>query len=127
MKSHNIEFDICFIDQSPWTARTCVLQHFKNVCKYLIVHDVDHFPLNNKWGKILESKKIDYNKKIHNMVFDDILRCHKIFYPKLEYFCPRTGPPTLLGSNLLEKSEFDNKCNELENKTNDYYNFSYFD
>ena len=115
---NNMTFEICFIDQSPWTARTHTLNYFKNSCKYLIVHDVDYFPHYKKWGTILKTEEINGNIK-HEMDFSDIVNNFKTFYPPIELFAARTGPPTLLCSNLTTTDEFNDMCNHI-----DYSNYS---
>ena len=103
----DVEFEVCFIDQSPWTARTHTLNYFKNKCKFIIVHDVDYFPANKKWGTIIDSER-QGNKVKYNMNFSDIILNHRVFYPPFSKFAGPTGPPTLLCSNLLNKEEFNN-------------------
>ena len=51
---NSFDFEVCFIDQSPWTARTHTLNYFKDKCPYIIVHDVDYFPVQNKWGQAVQ-------------------------------------------------------------------------
>ena len=105
----DMNFDICFIDQSPWTARTHTLKHYINSCKYIIVHDVDYFPNAGKWGQIINKIKTNNNKlNKFNMDFSDISKHYKIYYPPEEFFAGDTGPPTLLCSNLTTDTEFNN-------------------
>lgn len=114
---NGLSFDICFIDQSPWTARTYTMNYFKNICPYLIVHDVDYFPLNNKWGNIKKEYSLinKHNYKIikRDMDFSDVVINFKVFYPPDEYFAYKTGPPTLLCSNIISSEDFHIMCNQI--------------
>ena len=82
-------FDVIFVDQSPWIARTYTLEYFKDKAKFIIIHDADYFPIYGKWGKIINN---EYD-------FSDVCNNYK-FFP--------TIPPTLLLSNTLTKEEFEN-------------------
>lgn len=110
---NNLDFEVCFIDQSPWTARTHCLNYFKDKCKFIMVHDVDYFPINNKWGKIL-NKNCCCNEFIkYEMDFLDIVKHYKVYYPPFTYFACNTGPPTLLCSNILTDDEFNKMCENI--------------
>lgn len=115
----SLDFEVCFIDQSPWTARTHTLNYFKNKCPYIIVHDVDYFPLNNKWGKAVRVPGTE-NKKVYIMDFSDTIKNFMVYYPPLKYFAGPTGPPTLLCSNLLPEIEFNKMCENIN--YDKYYN-----
>lgn len=110
---NNMDFEVCFIDQSPWTARTHALEHYKNKCKYIIVHDVDYFPLNGKWGKATRIAS-EEGHLIHNMDFSDVVKYFKSYYPPEKFFAGPTGPPTLFCSDIAEQSEFDLMCQNID-------------
>jgi hypothetical protein len=115
----NMTFDVVFIDQSPWTARTHTLSYFKDICKFVVVHDVDYFPGNNKWGKVINripTKPIIFK---YNFDFSDILKHYKVYYPPDECFAGQTGPPTLLGSNTTTIEGFENMSKNINYDT--YY------
>ena len=116
----NMDFDVCFIDQSPWTARTYALNHYINKIKWIIVHDVDYFPNAGKWGKIL-AKIPTSNKKLnkYQMDFSDVSEHFNVYYPPDEYFAGDTGPPTLLCSNLADTTEFNEMITKIN--INQYY------
>jgi hypothetical protein len=116
---NNLDFEVCFIDQSPWTARTYTLNYFKNKCPFIVVHDVDYFPVNNKWGKAVQIP-VPNGLKVYDMNFSDILKNSKIYYPPLKYFASKTGPPTLIGSNTLTDNEFNKIINNIN--CDKYYN-----
>jgi hypothetical protein len=110
---NNLDFEVCFIDQSPWTARTHSLNYFKDKCKFIIVHDVDYFPNHNKWGKIINENRYRGRIKLE-MDFSDTVNHYKVFYPPFKYFAGPTGPPTLLCSNILTDIQFNNMCKNIE-------------
>lgn len=117
----NVQFDIVFIDQSPWTARTHCLNYFKDKAKYIVVHDVDYFPRSNKFGKVLgEYKNSDGNIKF-DLDFSDIATSFYIFYPPFEYYTYFTGIPTLLCSNVATQSEFNSMVNIINKNFSKYY------
>lgn len=102
---NSLDFEVCFIDQSPWTARTYTLNYFKDKCPYIIVHDVDYFPVHRKWGKAKRIKS-PRNLDVYDMDFSDIVKQFRVYYPPFKYFAGKTGPPTLLCSNILSDEEF---------------------
>ena len=104
---NDLKFDVCFIDQSPWTARTYCLEHFKDICPFIVVHDVDYFPGTGKWGKIINQISTQ-NKSLAKYEFDfsDKLAQFMVFYPPEIHFAGPTGPPTLLCSNIVDVCDF---------------------
>ena len=115
----NLNLEVCFIDQSPWTARTYTLNYFKNKCKMLIVHDVDYFPGHGKWGRILNRLHTNNNNIFkYEMDFSDIIKNFKVYYPPEQYFAGPSGPSTLVCSEILSKNEFDKITSTIDyNKT----------
>lgn len=82
-------WSIVFIDQTPWSARVTTMEHFKNYAEYIIIHDIDYYPTNNIFGKVLQNNTLN---------FDDISNNWKVYYP--DHPWPyKTGPPTLVFSN----------------------------
>ena len=86
-------YSIVFIDQSPWIARRWTMEHFKDTAEYVMIHDVDYFPKNDVFGKVISEFEFD---------FSDISNNFKVYYPPLPY-CYPTGPPTLVFSNRGKK------------------------
>jgi hypothetical protein len=110
----NLNFEVCFIDQSPWTAHTYTLNFFKDKSKYIIVHDVDYFPGFGKWGKINHRIHTDNNALYkYDMDFSDVVKNYKVFYPPEEYFAGASGPSTLFCSNLASSEEFNKMVNNI--------------
>lgn len=121
----NIDFDVVFIDSSPWTSRTYLLNYYINKAKYIIVHDCGYFPNNNLWGKV--DKKFRMGKYCaYSMSFNDIAKNYHVYYPYMKYFSFSCGPATLLLSNTVTKDEF-NKINKKIYENNKYYDKNIFD
>ena len=83
------KYCLVFIYQSPWDARTLTMNHFKNDSDYIMIHDVDYFPVNNIFGKEIGFRQYD---------FSDCFIKSKVYYPEEPWPAP-TGPPTLVGTN----------------------------
>ena len=47
------------------------------------------------------------------MDFSDIVKHYRVYYPPLEYFAGPTGPPTLLCSRVLNDTEFNKMCENI--------------
>jgi hypothetical protein len=102
-------FDVIFIDQNPWMARKWTMDYFKNSsAKYVIIHDVDYFPVNGIFGKRLGEFTFDFSEQ-----FKD----YNVYYPEKPWPY-KTGPPTLVGTNnnqvLFEESEILKSYNPTE-------------
>lgn len=81
------KFDLLFVDNAPWEARLYVIERFKDFIPYILLHDCDWFTKTNEiksWDKYFK-----YYAKYN---------VHKKPYV--------SGPPTLLGSNLVEDLVF---------------------
>ena len=96
IKKLNEDFEVVFIDSSPWLSRKVVWEYFKNKNFVMIIHDFDYFPNNNIIGKTISKttengiEKIEI--EIENIKF-------KLFYPPDNFFPSPTGPPTLVATN----------------------------
>ena len=90
------DYSVVFIDQCPWIARKWTLDKFKDTAEYVIIHDVDYFPVNNVFGKFISEFEFD---------FSDVSNNYKVYYPAKPFPC-NTGPPTLVLSNT-NKQIFD--------------------
>ena len=118
----DLDFDICFLDSSPWISRTVGLNYFKNKAKYILVHDVDYFPLYKKWGTIIKTNYSgDFRKISRIMDFSDVINNYHVFYPDEKYYAAETGPPTLLCSNKINGKDFENMCNKITKESVKYY------
>ena len=88
-----IPYSVVFIDSSPWESRIKAMNQFKNDAEYIIIHDVDYFPNNGLFGKIVK------NDIVPTFDFSDISNNYQLYYPKKPWPAP-TGPPTLVFSNI---------------------------
>jgi hypothetical protein len=116
----NTEFEIVFIDQSPWTARTHTLKYFINKAKYVVIHDVDYFPSAGKFGKIINVTR-NGDKHKYDIDFSDISNKYYVFYPPFEHYTLPGGIPTLLCSNIASDEEFNNIVKTIKANYNIYY------
>ncbi len=91
-------FDLCFIDQSPWLARYETLKRLKGQSRYVIVHDCDYFPIKGVFGSIIEPIRSTRNLP-GKFDFSDVFRTFKVYFPLAPWPSP-SGPPTLLGSDF---------------------------
>ena len=114
------DFEMVFLDSSPWMSRKCCFDYFLNKSKIIIIHDFDYFPNNNIIGTTISKTNVDSKEKI---VCDltGIVKNYRLFYPPYKYFIGATGPPTLICSNIMEKDEFDALMNIIEMNSASYY------
>jgi len=118
------DFDIVFIDSSPWLSRVSCLNHYLNLSKIIIIHDFDYFPGNNILGFVTSKQTNYYNGKYHERItcnLDDIVKNYKLFYPPDEYFFGTSGPPTLICSNIMSTTEFQSLMDIIEPNIDAYY------
>jgi hypothetical protein len=92
-----IDFDVCFVDQSPWQARLETIKRLRSKSRYIILHDCDFFPEHNIAGRTIVHAD-GKNNIPGTYVFDDIITYFKLYYP-LKPWPLFSGPPTLLGSD----------------------------
>lgn len=92
-----LNFDLCFVDQSPWQARTETILRMKDKVKYLILHDCDGFACE-PLGETIQP--IDGARSMPGIYdFSKAFRYFKLYWP-LKPWPGQSGPPTLLGSNF---------------------------
>lgn len=94
----SLDFDVCFIDQAPWLARYETVKKMKDKARFVIVHDVDYFPTNNIFGKLVRPT---INRNPGEFDFSEIFSTFQVYFPN-EPWPGDSGPPTLLGSNFEE-------------------------
>jgi len=117
-------FEIVFLDSSPWLSRKCCFEYYLNRSKIIIIHDFDYFPNNNIIGSVINKETKNYNGKNQEKIncnLDGIVKNYKLFYPPDEYFPGSTGPPTLVCSNIMSDSDFHRIINTIELNINSYY------
>ena len=118
------DFEIVFLDSSPWLSRKCCFEYFLNKSKIIIIHDFDYFPNNNIIGNVNNEKYTLYKGRMQKKIscnLDGIVKNYKLFYPPDEYFAGETGPPTLVCSNIMTNDEFQNLINLIQLNVNSYY------
>lgn len=119
------DFDIVFIDSSPWLSRKCCFDYFLNKAKVIVVHDFDYFPLHNIIGNVTYTENKVYNgKRIvkHNCNLEGVVKNYRLFHPPEDFFAGDTGPPTLVCSNTMDDDEFQSLIQSIENSLPSYYN-----
>jgi len=93
IKQYNLNnFEIVFIDSSPWLSRKCCFEYFLDKAKIIIIHDFDYFPINNIIGSVIsEERKIHNNKNIHKVTInlDSVVKNYKLFYPPDDFLSER--------------------------------------
>jgi len=117
-------FEIVFLDSSPWLSRKCCFEYYLNRAKIIIIHDFDYFPNNNIIGSVINKETKNYNGKNQEKIncnLDGIVKNYKLFYPPDEYFLASTGPPTLVCSNIMSDSDFQRLIHTIEVNINSYY------
>jgi hypothetical protein len=117
----DIQFEIVFIDQSPWTARLHAYNYFKDKAKYIIIHDVDYFAIHTgTLGKIV-SEVTEDGKIRAEIDYSDYVKHSYLFTPPFEYYTYHRGIPTLLCSDIANGDEFNNMVDIIKNKYASYY------
>lgn len=125
IKQNNLNnFEIVFLDSSPWLSRKCCFDYYLNKAKIIIIHDFDYFPNNNIIGSVINKETKYYNGKYQEKIncnLDGIVKNYKLFYPPDEYFPGSTGPPTLVCSNIMDDYDFQTLIKTIELNINSYY------
>jgi hypothetical protein len=121
--SMTFHIDICFIDSKPWESRVLAMNCFKNISKYVMIHDVDYFPSNGIFGHIEIFKKnvVDETLGIFShefkYIFPDISDYWKLYYPPSPWPV-ETGPPTLIFCMKEEHSKIFQEQEKQQEKLN---------
>ena len=125
VKNNLKNFEIVFIDSSPWLSRKSCFDYYLNRTKIIIFHDFDYFPINNIIGKVINKENTYYNntylEKI-NCNLDSVVKNYKLFYPPYKYFAGQSGPPTLVCSNIMDTDDFNSLIKTIEENISAYYN-----
>jgi hypothetical protein len=118
------DFEIVFLDSSPWLSRKCCFDYYLNKAKIIIIHDFDYFPNNNIIGSVINKETKYYNGKYQEKIncnLEGIVKNYKLFYPPDKYFPGSTGPPTLVCSNIMNDYDFQTLIHKIEQNINFYY------
>ena len=125
IETHNLnDFEIVFLDSSPWLSRKCCFEHYLNKAKIIIIHDFDYFPNNNIIGTVSNREIKYHNGKYQEKIFcniDGVVKNYKLFHPPDDYFPGSTGPPTLVCSNIMDDEDFKTLINTIELNIDSYY------
>jgi len=98
-RTKGFTWDLVFIDQGSWDSREECLMYYRDKAKFIVLHDSDYYPGNNRFGKLI--KPIVSNEVPGEVDYSDVFKYYKEFYPPLPWPGP-SGPPTLVGSNLVD-------------------------
>ena len=66
------DFDVVFIDSSPWMSRKCCFEYYLNLSEIIIIHDFDYFPINNIIGKVINEEITHNNGKSQRKIKCDL-------------------------------------------------------
>ncbi len=125
IKQNNLnDFQIVFLDSSPWLSRKCCFDYYLNIAKIIIIHDFDYFAINNIIGSAINKETKYHNGKNQQKIIcnlDGIVKNYKLFYPPDEYFPAPSGPPTLVCSNIMNDDDFQTLIKTLEVNVKSYY------
>jgi hypothetical protein len=125
IKQHKLnDFEIVFIDSSPWLSRKCCFDYYLDKSKIIIIHDFDYFSCHNIIGSVINKETKYHNGKYQEKIncnLDGIVKNYKLFYPPDEYFAGPTGPPTLVCSNIMNDNDFQTLIKNIEMNMKLYY------
>jgi hypothetical protein len=100
-----VNWGLVFVDNGTWKSRILVINRYKNIADYIIVHDCDYFPNNGFFGEIV--------RNVEKRTYD------KVFKYWIEFFvedCEKGSPPTLLGSNKIDLKDIEIKGMIISNR-----------
>jgi hypothetical protein len=92
-----VDFDLCFVDQSPGPARTETILRLKDKARYIILHDCDMFVSGELGSQIQPMDRQNQVPGIYD--FSQTFSSFKVYFPPRPW-AGASGPPTLLGSNF---------------------------
>jgi len=114
------QFDVVFIDSSPWLSRKCLFDYFKSRAKVVIIHDFDYYPNTGVIGKTTSIERYQNKEKITCDLTGEVQN-YRLYYPPFKYFAGPTGPPTLVCSGVLSTEEFTAMTGAIDAATPKYY------
>jgi hypothetical protein len=99
---NTIDFEVAFVDQSPWLARYETIVLIKDTIPYILLHDCDYFATHNILGTTITPT--NYTKNIPGAFdFGKHFLYFTVYFPPYPWAAV-TGPPTLLASNMIDVS-----------------------
>lgn len=114
------QFDVVFIDSSPWLSRKCIFDYFKSKAKVIVIHDFDYFPNNGLIGKTVRKETRD-GKEVITCDLTGESKHYTLYYPPYNHFPCATGPPTLVCSDVLTEQEFSALTTAIDTAIPMYY------
>ena len=114
------QFDVVFIDSSPWLSRKCLFDYFKTKAKVVVIHDFDYFPNKGVIGKTTSRESYQGKEKITCDLTGEVEN-YRLYYPPYKYFVGPTGPPTLVCSSVMSSDEFTVLTDAIDAATPKYY------
>jgi hypothetical protein len=111
------DFEIVFLDSSPWLSRKYCFDYFLNRAKIIIIPSFDYYASNNIIGKTDYKITMHYNNRYLEQIscnLDNIVKNYKILYPPVAHYECHTGPPILICSNFMEKNSFQELISKIE-------------
>jgi hypothetical protein len=114
------QFDVVFIDSTPWLSRKCIFEYFKLKSRIILIHDFDYFPNNGLIGKTVYKEK-NQGKEMITCDLSEEVKNYKLYYPPYTHFPSATGPPTLVCSDILTNTEFTELTSTIDKAIPSYY------
>jgi hypothetical protein len=114
------QFDVVFIDSSPWLSRKCLFDYFKPRANVVVIHDFDYYPNNGIIGKTTSVERYQNKEKITCDLSGEV-KNYRLYYPPYKYFAASTGPPTLVCSDVLTDTEFSTLTTKIDAAIPTYY------
>jgi hypothetical protein len=96
---------LAFVDQAPWQARADTATRLRSNAEFVIIHDCDYLPEHGLLGRSIRPLigPADRGERDWNDVFSS----WREFFPLEPWPYAKTGPPTLLASNLRDVTQLD--------------------
>jgi hypothetical protein len=89
---------VAFVDQSPWEARHLTIRAIRYTARFIVLHDCDYFPEHSLFGVSFAPLNGTDNRGERD--YGDVFKWWREYFPPDPWPYPKTGPPTLLGSNF---------------------------
>ena len=102
------DFEVVFLDSSPWSSRLACFDYFKSRARVIVIHDFDYYPGNGLLGRFDAQGNCDLS---------GVIRHSRLFYPDLKF----KGPPTLICSEVMSVEEFQGLLGFIEAEVPAYY------
>jgi hypothetical protein len=98
-------WSLVFVDQQPWEARAATVRRVAETAELVVLHDADYVARAGLVGTELEP--LAGPRRRGRRDYGDVFASWREFFPPEPWPYARTGPPTLLGSNVRDVHELD--------------------